>query len=161
MKTLGLLLVSVALLAAFRPDLFDSVFCNGNNIDVNVRESTPTRTLQEATASIRNAKLSHVDARRLNRFYLSLADVISRDENGIIKSSAEVRLINERSGRLCFEKTGIAGRYPHLAEEIDAVIGFGIGSRRIDGKWESVEITSENRMGLVDALHAIAWACQR
>ena len=161
MKNIGLILVSVALILAFRPDLFDSVFSSGKTIDVNSHDPVPTKALQEAVGMIRKTSLRRDDAKRLNHFYLALADVVDRDENGIIKSSAEVRLINERSGRLCFEKTGIAGRYPHLAGEIDTVIGYGIGSKRIDDRWESVEISASNRRGLVEALQAVAWACRR
>ena len=161
MKNFGLILISVAVVMALRPDLLSFVFTNDNNKDVNVHEPAPTRSLQDVVAPIRSAKLNTEDSRRLATFYLALADVIRRDENGIIKTSAEVRLINERSGRLCFEKTGIAGRYPKLADEIDAVIGYGIGSKRIDGKWESVEITESNRQKLVEALQAVAWACKK
>ncbi len=160
MKNIGLVLVSVALVLAFRPDLFRFAF-PGDDTNVNVHDPAPTKALQEIVAPIKSVGLGVDDSQRLSKFYLALADVIARDENGIIKTSAEVRLINERSGRLCFEKTGIAGRYPQLAGEIDAVIGFGIGSKRIDGKWESVEISSDNRNGLVDALRAVAWACGR
>lgn len=161
MKNIGLILISVALVMALRPDLLSFVLTNDNNKDVNVHDPAPTRSLQDVVAPIRGARLSLEDSQRLSSFYRALADVIDRDENGIIKTSAEVRLINERSGRLCFEKTGIAGRYLHLAEDIDVAIGFGIGSKRIDGKWESVEVTSGNRMELVNAIRAIAWACQR
>ena len=160
MKNIGLILISVALILTFRPDVFTSVFYSGNDIDESSHDPIPTMTLQKVILPIRKTSLHHDDAKRLTRFYLALANVIERDRDGIIKSSAEVRLINERSGRLCFERTGIAGRYPHLAKEIDAVIGYGIGSKQIDGKWESVEITSVNRRGLVESLQAIAWACQ-
>ncbi len=160
MKNIGLVLVSVALVMAFRPDLFRFAF-PGDDTNVNVHDPAPTETLQKIVAPIKSVGLGVDDSQRLSKFYLALADVIERDENGIVKSSAEVRLINERSGRLCFGKTGIAGRYPRLAEEIDAVIGFGTGAARIDGKWESVEITHENRRGLVEAIRAVAWACGR
>lgn len=160
MKNIGLILISVALVMAFRPELFNFVLPDENDLTVNVHVPAPTEKLREVTAPIRKAGLNGEDSRRLASFYRALADVIERDESGIIKTSAEVRLINERSGRLCFEKTGIAGRYPHLADEIDAVIGHGIGSRRIDGKWESVEITETNRRNLVEALQAVAWACK-
>lgn len=159
MKNMGLVLVSVALILAFRPDLLD-VFQGENKPDANGR-TAPERELRELVAPIRAIGLSRGDAERLVRFYHALADVIDRDVEGIIKTSAEVRLINERSGRLCFEKTGIAGRYPRLAEAIDIAIAHGVGGKRLDGKWESVEITHENRKGLVDALNAVAWACQR
>lgn len=159
MKNIGLILISVALVMAFRPDLFRFFCTDRNTTKVNVHDSAPTGSLREIVLPIRNTGLKREDSQRLSTFYLALADVIARDENGIIKTSAEVRLINERSGRLCFEKTGIAGRYPRLADEIDAAIGFGIGSRRIDGKWESVEITETNRLELVEALRAVAWAC--
>jgi len=161
MKNIGLILVSVALILAFRPDLFSSVFYNGNNTDGNGHDPVPTKALQEVVSTIRKISLRHDDGQRLNRFYLAMADVIERDASGIIKSSAEVRLINERSGRLCFDGTGILGRYPHLPQEIDAVIGYGVGSEQVDGKWKQVEITSENRKGLVAALQAVAWACNR
>jgi hypothetical protein len=157
MKNLGLILISVALVLAFRPDLFSGFF----EQDLKPATPVPSTILQEITEPITKTKISPADAKRLSEFYRALADVIYRDENGIIKTSAEVRLINERSGRLCFEQTGIAGRYPHLAEAIDIVIGYGIGSKHIDGKWESVEITSSNRQELVDALNAVAWACER
>ncbi len=161
MKNIGLILISVALIMAFRPDLFTFVFPDKNNQNANVHDRAPTQSLREVVAPIRKIGLDDEDARRLTKFYLALADVIERDENGIIKTSAEVRLINERSGRLCFEKTDIAGRYPRLADEIDAVIGFGIGSKCIDGKWESVEINEKNRRSLVEALRAVAWACEK
>lgn len=161
MKNIGLILISVALIMTFRPDFFRFCFPDEHRSKVNADDFAPTGSLREIVAPIRNTKLSREDAQRLSKFYFALADVIDRDENGIIKTSAEVRLINERSGCLCFENTGIAGRYPSLAGEIDAVIGFGIGSKRIDGKWESVEITEMNRRGLVEALQAVAWACKK
>ena len=161
MKNIGLILISVALIMTFRPDLFSFVFHNENTIDVNDHDQVPTKALQDVVSPIRRTSLHHDDGRRLNRFYLAMADVIDRDNSGIIKSSAELRLINERSGRLCFEETGILGRYPHLPQEIDAVIGYGVGSESIDGKWKQVEITSDNRKSLVAALQAIAWACDR
>jgi hypothetical protein len=157
MKNFGLVLISVALILAFRPDLFSRFF----NQDQTLTTPVPSKLLQEIVTPIYKTKINPVDGKRLSEFYHALADVIYRDENGIIKSSAEVRLINERSGRLCFERTGISGRYPQLAEEIDTVIGYGIGSKHINGKWESVEINPDNRQGLVDALKAIAWACEQ
>lgn len=160
MKNLGLILVAVAVLIAFRPDLMTGFFPDEKMRRSSIVVSVPSPSLQEIVRPIRNAGLGAEDASRLAEFYLALADVVARDENGIVKTSAEVRLINERSGRLCFERTGIAGRYPNLAHEIDVVIGYGIGSKRIDGKWESVEMTPASRQGLVHALHAIAWACR-
>lgn len=159
MKNFGLILIAAALLMAFRPDLFQGLFSDENAGGVAVPAATPAKALREIVAPICKTTLSSGDSARLSAFYLALADVIERDETGIVKTSAEVRLINERSGRLCFEKTGIAGRYPKLAAEIDIVIGYGMGSHRIDGKWESVEISEKNRRGLVEALRAIAWAC--
>lgn len=157
MKNIGLILVAAALVMAFRPDLSRFILTNENDANANI--TAPPRALQKIVAPIRDTKWDADDAKRLSEFYLALADVIERDENGIVKSSAEVRLINERSGRLCFGKTGIAGRYPRLAEDIDVVIGYGIGSKRIDGKWESVEITGTNRKSLAEAVRAVAWAC--
>jgi hypothetical protein len=157
MKNFGLVLISVALILAFRPDLLNRLF----DQEQTSMTSVPSKALQERVTPIYKTKINHTDAKRLSEFYGALADVIFRDENSLIKSSAEVRLINERSGRLCFERTGISGRYPQLAEEIDTVIGYGIGSKHIDGQWESVEINSGNRQGLVDALKAVAWACEQ
>ncbi len=157
MKNIGLILIAAALVVAFRPELFHAFLPNENESHSSV--IVPADELRKIVDPIRNTKWNADDAERLSTFYLALADVIERDENGIIKSSAEVRLINERSGRLCFGKTGIAGRYPKLAEDIDAVIGFGTGGARIDGKWESVEITVTNRKNLADAIRAVAWAC--
>lgn len=159
MKNIALILISAAIVLAFRPDLVN-IFRNENNTDEKP-PAVPSRVLREVVAPIRGTALNRSDARRLAEFYLALADVVERDEAGIIRTSAEVRLINERSGRLCFEKTGIAGRYPGLAAEIDTVIAHGIGGKRIDGKWESVEITHENRGSLAESLRAIAWACGR
>jgi len=154
MKNLGLLFISAALIMLFRPDLFSGLFEPDRTV-------APSRELQKIVEPVCRISISQSDSERLAAFYRALADVIVRDEDGIIKSGAEVRLINERAGRLCFEKSGIAGRYPNLAEAIDAVIGYGTGSKYTDGKWEAVSITPANRKGLADALNAVAWACEQ
>ncbi len=101
MKNIGLILVAAALVMAFRPDLSRFILTNENDANANI--TAPPRALQKIVAPIRDTKWDADDAKRLSEFYLALADVIERDENGIVKSSAEVRLINERSGRLCLK----------------------------------------------------------
>ena len=159
MKHIGLILISLALIVTFRPHLFQGIVTGV--VPGGQRAVVPSKELQTIVTSIRQMDLSRSDGQRLCTFYEALADVIERDESGIIKTGAEVRLLNERSGKLCFARTGITGRYPHLAEHIDTVIGHGLGSKYRDGQWESVEISAANRQGLVTALRALAWACQR
>lgn len=159
MKNIGLILVAVALLTVYRPELFS--FLKTSAVVETPSVPAPSASLREVVRPIVETNFDRNDAERIARFYLALADVIERDETGIVQTGGEIRTLNERSGRLCFGRTGIAGRYPDLPDAVDAVIGYGIGSKRVDGKWEAVEITPESRRELAVALRAVAWACRQ
>jgi len=88
----------------------------------------------------------------LAAFYLSLADVVERDQGKVIQSTAELRETNRRTGLLMFQETGIQGKYPGLAEAIDKVLADQIGLA-------VVPLDAEKRKQMIDTLRAIAWAC--
>ena len=92
------------------------------------------------------------DGRRLSALYMAMADVIARDQDGIIQTTAQLRELHRRAGLLAFQRTGIAGKYPGLAEAIDKVLADHIGL-------EVTPMDAARRTKAVDAFRALAWAC--
>lgn len=91
------------------------------------------------------------DGRNLAMFYMDLANVVARDET-IIKTTADIKKLNENAGQLMFQKTGIKGKYPNLGATIDKVFVAIL-------TLENVPLTKVKRDEVVKGITAIAWAC--
>lgn len=90
------------------------------------------------------------DARILTAFYRDFADLVDRDRD-VIATTGQLRETHIRAGKLMFQQTGIAGRYPGLAEELDAVFASALGL-------ENVQLDDAKRQAGVDACLSIALA---
>lgn len=88
----------------------------------------------------------------LASLYSDLAGVIERDSE-IIKTTETIRTAHSRSGQLMFQGTGMKGKYPGLAEKVDAAIAEAIGK-------ENVSLTPDLRAKAVEVFKALSWACQ-
>ena len=64
------------------------------------------------------------------------------------------------AGLLMFQRTGIAGKYPGLAQQIDRAIARGMGLEENDEGYTDVELDAEWIERLVRVLRAVAWACR-
>ena len=113
----------------------------------------PSDALAAAVAPVAAILKGHVeDGRRLAGFYASLADVVARDEGKVLQTTAHLRELNRRAGLLAFQRTGVSGKHPGLAEAIDKVLVDEVGL-------ENVALDAAKRKRAVDALKALAWAC--
>jgi hypothetical protein len=92
------------------------------------------------------------DGGKLADFYLSMADVISRDQGKVIQTTANLRELHRRAGLLMFQRTGVQGKYPGLAEAIDKVFVDRLGL-------ENVAFDSAKQSAAIEIMKAIAWAC--
>jgi hypothetical protein len=92
------------------------------------------------------------DGGRLSAFYLAEADVVARDQGKVIATTAQLRELNRRSGLLMFQRTGIEGKYPGLAEAIDQVLADRVGL-------DNVVFDAGKQKAAVETLKALAWAC--
>jgi hypothetical protein len=110
----------------------------------------PDAALQVAVSPVKAIKVDSVDGRRLAGFYSALADVVSRDTETISTMKA-LREVNARAGALCFQQTGIAGKYPGLADAIDKVLAARLGL-------DNVALDAAKRAEAVATLKALAWA---
>lgn len=88
----------------------------------------------------------------LSQFYGDFADVIARDSE-IIKSTDSIRTANMRAGQLMFQKTDMKGKYPGLADNVDAAIIGAIGK-------QNIALTPELRQRAVDVFKALSWAAK-
>lgn len=93
------------------------------------------------------------DGRKLAAFYSAVADVIARDQGKVVQTTAQLREVNRRAGLLMFQKTGIEGKYPGLAEAIDKVLADRIGL-------DSVPLDAAKQTTAIETFQALAWACQ-
>lgn len=151
MKNIGTICFLVAFVMLFRPDL------------VSIKpqpQPSPTPNMYNVEP-IRRLAIDSDDAAKIKAFYRDFADVIERDENGVITSSEVFITANSRAGRLMFQGTNIQGKYPDLAREIDAVIADSLGSKRTSDGYEPVTIDNYNRKRLAEALRAVSWAVER
>jgi hypothetical protein len=92
------------------------------------------------------------DGSTLAAFYQAVADVLARDQGRVIQTTAQLREFHRRAGLLMFQRTGIEGRYPGLAEAIDKVLVERIGL-------DSVAIDPVKQAAAIEAFRALAWAC--
>jgi len=121
---------------------------------------TPPDEATRAIVADLRGQLPPEDGRRLGAFYSALADVIERDAGDLIDTVARVRQLNRRAGLLMFQRTGIAGKYPGLAQQIDRAIARGMGLEETDEGYTDVDLDAERIERLVRVLRAIAWACR-
>jgi len=98
------------------------------------------------------SKVEQVEDKELVGFYLAFADLVSRDSE-VIQTTGQIRTAHSRAGRLAFQKTGIQGKYPGLAEAIDEALMKSIGKK-------NQNLTDELRAKAVETFKAIAWALQ-
>jgi len=85
-------------------------------------------------------------------FYQDFADIIERDSE-IIKTTGTIQTANSRAGQLMFQNTGMKGKYPGLAENVDAAIIGAIGK-------QNIALTTDLRAKAVEVFEAISWACK-
>lgn len=113
----------------------------------------PSETLATAVGPVAAILKSHVeDGEKLSGFYSALADVIERDQGRVIGSTKELRELNRRAGLLAFQKSGIEGKYPGLAEAIDKVLADQIGL-------DNVALDADKQAKAQNTFKALAWAC--
>ncbi len=93
------------------------------------------------------------DGRNLATFYAAVADVLARDQGRIIQTTSQLREIHRRAGLLMFQKTGIDGKYPGLAEAIDKVLADRIGL-------DNVALDAAKQTAAIEAFRTLVWACQ-
>jgi hypothetical protein len=115
--------------------------------------SKPTEALATAVQPIAAILKNHADdGEKLAAFYLSMADVIGRDQGKVISTTANLRELHRRAGLLAFQRTAIEGKYPGLAEAIDKVLVDRLGL-------ENVAFDAAKQSTAIETLKAIAWAC--
>jgi hypothetical protein len=113
----------------------------------------PSEMLASAVSPVVAILKSHAeDGLKLSGFYSALADVIERDQGRVIQSTKELRELNRRAGLLAFQKSGIEGKYPGLAEAIDKVLADQIGL-------DNVALDAAKQAKAQNTFKAMAWAC--
>lgn len=88
---------------------------------------------------------------KLAEFYGDFADVLARDSDSkIISTTGQFRTLNERAGRLAFQKTGLQGKYPDLGIKLNdkAATFLGLQNGPLD------------RQKAIDFLKSLEWALQ-
>jgi len=114
----------------------------------------PSDALVAAVGPVATILKGHADdGRKLASFYSAVADVITRDQGKIIQTTAQLRELNRRAGLLMFQKTGLEGKYPGLAEAIDKILADRIGL-------DNVALDTTKQTACIEAFRALAWACQ-
>ena len=118
------------------------------------KPNRPSDALVAAVGPVATILKGHAeDGRRLATFYSAVADVIARDQGKVIQTTAQLRELNRRAGLLMFQKTGIEGKHPGLAEAIDKVLADRIGL-------DNVALDAAKQTAAIEAFRALAWACQ-
>jgi hypothetical protein len=117
------------------------------------RPDRPSDAVAAAVAPVATILKGHAeDGAKLAGFYAALADVVTRDQGKVIETTAQLRELHRRAGLLMFQRTGIEGKYPGLAEAIDKVLADRIGL-------DNVKMDVTKQTAAVEAFHALAWAC--
>jgi hypothetical protein len=110
----------------------------------------PEAAMQVAVAQIKAVSIDTADRAQLAGFYRAMADVVGRDAE-LIENTRAIRELNVRAGKLCFQGTGITGKYAGLAEKIDQTLASRLGL-------DNTPLDAEKRAETVAILKAIAWA---
>lgn len=143
MKRLLLLAAAVVLIVVPRLSLF-----------VSRLESTPvekpTGKYLEAVEPVVGLVAVSTDRKRLQAFYAAFAAVVERD-SAVIGTTTHLRTAHGRAGKLCFQGTGLRGKYPKLADAVDAAMAKVLGDDR-------VVLDAGKRADAVKVLRGIAWA---
>lgn len=85
-------------------------------------------------------------------FYGDFADVVKRDSE-IIRTTGDLVLAHSKAGQLCFQSTGLKGKYPTLANDVNTAIAKALGE-------DDVSMTPERRQRTVDVFLALEWAAK-
>jgi hypothetical protein len=113
----------------------------------------PNDTFVNAVSPIVARLKSHTeDGEKLAGFYSAMADVIERDQGRVIQTTKELRELHRRAGLLAFQRSGIEGKYPGLAEAIDKVLADQIGL-------DNVSLDAAKQEASKKTFKALAWAC--
>jgi hypothetical protein len=113
----------------------------------------PSASLLTAVKPVTAILKGHTDdGMKLATFYSAVADVLARDQGKVITTTAQLRELHRRAGLLMFQKSGIEGKYPGLAEAIDKVLADSVGL-------DNVTLDAEKCQHAIDAFKAFAWAC--
>jgi hypothetical protein len=113
----------------------------------------PNNTFVSAVSPVVTKLKSHTDdGAKLAGFYTALADVLERDQGRVIQTTKELRELHRRAGLLCFQRTGIEGKYSGLSETIDKILADQIGL-------DNVNLDSAKQTAAINTFKALAWAC--
>ncbi len=144
-KTIGLGLLAAGLLALWL----------GNGPDASPVLPKPTDEWARTVEPIRATLAKAPERKRLGLFYAAFADVVARDGQAADKATlttvADLVALNERAGKLAFQQTGVQGKYPGLAKQIDDALRVGWG--------DNAPLDAAKRARAVECLRAVAWAC--
>ena len=132
------------------------------NIKPNIVPAVPfPESCRPAIEAIRVMKIESRDAANLARFYTAFARAMDDDADNMVDSAETVRTLNRWSGKLYLAESGVFGKYPGLADQVDEVIAQSIGSRRNADGFDPVPMDVTKKKNLAQALRAIAWAVQQ
>jgi site-specific recombinase len=110
----------------------------------------PEVVLPPVTVALASA--TRDDKAKVKALYVSLADVVERDES-VIATMDLFRTVHGKSLDLAFQKTPLKGKYDGLDTAIDAQLKAAVGTG-------NVALTPEKRKELVSALRGVADACR-
>jgi hypothetical protein len=120
-------------------------------------EPTPNRPNEELVAVVAPVatllKGQTDDGVKLAAFYSAVADVVARDQGKVVQTTEQLRQLHRRAGLLMFQKTGIEGKHPGLAEAVDKVLADRIGL-------DNVALDAAKQTATIEAFRALAWACR-
>lgn len=121
----------------------------------------PTRFLGNVQPIVA-APIGPEDAKALTDFYVSLSNRIAADSAGKLNSLEVLVKAHGDSGVMRFQGTKTFLAYESLRKPVNDVLAAGAGvTPTADGKYPRASIDGTNRQTLVEALLAIAWACQQ
>jgi hypothetical protein len=117
-------------------------------------KATPTDkpVVVQPPVTVALAGATRDDKAKVKALYVSLADVIERDESVIVTMDL-FRTVHGKSLDLAFQKTPLKGKYEGLDTAIDTQLKTALGTG-------NVAITPEKRKELVSALRGVADACR-
>jgi hypothetical protein len=117
-------------------------------------KDTPTekQVVLQPPVTVALASATRDDKAKVKALYVSLADVVERDES-VIATMDLFRTVHGKSLDLAFQKTPLKGKYEGLDAAIDAQLKAAVGTG-------NVALTPEKRKELVSALRGVADACR-